>query len=242
MSSLDHTSSIDHTLTRHFSRYPQLPGLVLLVMAGAVVIVGIVLQNYYMVAALPVVLLLIRYPVELSLGIFAFLIPFDSVLAIGQTGYTVNWLWGGAAGAVLFTYGLVRGRLKTPPRAALWWGLFTFWAAATLFWALDPSQVLQRLPSAVCLFLFYLVAVSFRIHPRELRIVVLLAIAGGVLAAGYTLREFAQGTGWFSRASLIVNGQKANPNELADTLLLPLSLALGGFLSPKPRLRAAACL
>lgn len=233
MSTLEHTSSIERSLTPRPLNDSQLPGVVLLILAGAVLVAGIVLENYYLLAALPALLLVCKYPVEMSLGIFAFLIPFGPVLAIGNSGYTVNWFLGAAAGAVLFAFGLINNRLQAPPRTTLWWALFILWGGVTLLWAFDPANGLVRFASAGCLVLLYLVVVSVGIDAREFRTVILFAVAGGVFAAGYTLREFTQGISFLDRASLIVNGQEANPNDLADTLLLPFSLALGWCLSAR---------
>jgi O-antigen ligase len=242
MATFEQAGSLDRSLVARPSYYGQLARVFLLVFASAVVILGIVLQNYYLLAALPAILLVSEYPVELTLGVFAFLMPFDTVLVLGQSGHTVSWLVGAAAGLVLLAFGLLSGRLIAPPRAALFWGLFILWGGMTLFWALDPAQGLQRLPTALFLFLFYLVVVSFRITPRELTAVILFAVAGGVFASGYTLREFSQGLGLLSRASLIVSGQGANPNDFADSLLLPLALALGGFFSARSLLKRSGML
>ena len=241
MATFQPTGALERTLFPRTS-YSQFASVFFLLIACAVVILGIVLQNYYVLAIPPAVLLLIKYPVELPLGVFAFLIPFDSVLMLGQSGHTLTWLTGAAAGGILLAYGVLSGRLTAPPRAALWWGLFILWGAASLLWALDPGQALERLPTALLLFLLYLVVVSFRISPRELAVVILCVIAGGVFASGYTLREFSQGTGFFSRASLIVSGQDSNPNDFADSLLLPLALALGGFFSARTLLKRSGML
>src|ERR1700691_6416401 len=161
MASLENTGLVERSLAPRLSYEAPLTSALLLLLAGAVVIAGIVLENYYVLAALPLLILAVKYPVEMSLGLFAFLIPFDNVLLLGK-GYSIDWALGAAAGAILFAYGLVSGRLRMPPRSALWWGLFIAWGAETLLWALDPAQGLQRLPSAVSIFVFYLVVVSFR--------------------------------------------------------------------------------
>lgn len=233
MATIEHTSSIEPSLTPRRLYVSQLPAVILLILAGAVLVAGIVRENYYLLAALPLLLLVSKYPVEMSLGIFAFSIPFGPVLAIGNSGYTVNWILGAAAGAVLLAFGLLNNRLQAPPRTTLWWALFILWGGVTLLWGFDPVNGLVRFASAGCLILLYLVVVGVGIDAREFRAVILLAIAGGVFAAGYTLREFTQGFSFLSRASLMVNGQEANPNELADTLLLPFSLALGWCLSAR---------
>ncbi len=241
MASLENTDLVERSLAPRLSYEAPLTSALLLVLAGAVVIGGIVLQNYYVLAALPLLILATKYPVEMSLGLFAFLIPFDNVLLLGK-GYSIDWALGAAAGAILLAYGLVTGRLRTPPRSALWWGLFIAWGAETLLWALDPAQGLQRLPSAVSIFVFYLVVVSFRMNPRELRTVVLFIIAGGVLASAVALRDFTRGVGWLSRAALTVANNQTNPNDFADTLLFPFSLALGGFLSAATLMKRSAML
>jgi hypothetical protein len=165
MATFQPTGALERSLFPRTS-YSQFASVFFLLIACAVVILGIVLQNYYVLAIPPAVLLLIKYPVELPLGVFAFLIPFDSVLMLGQSGHTLTWLTGAAAGGILLAYGVLSGRLTAPPRAALWWGLFILWGAASLLWALDPGQALERLPTALLLFLLYLVVVSFRISER----------------------------------------------------------------------------
>lgn len=233
MTTMENTGSMERSLALRPSKAEDIPALILLLVAGAVSVAGIALENYYLIAALPVGFLVLRYPVEMTLGVFAFLIPFDNVLLVGQGGFNVDWALGAAAGAVLLAYGIVNGRLTVPSRAALWWGLFVLWGAATLLWALDPAQVKEQLPTAIFLFLLYLVVTSFCITPREFMAVVLFSIAGGVFASGYAMREFTQGIGWFSRAALVISNHQANPNDFADSLLLPFSLAVGGFLSAR---------
>ena len=242
MSTLEHSDIVERSLTHRLSYDAPLTSAFLLLLAGVVVIAGILLRNSYLLVALPLIILAIKYPVEMTLGLFAFLVPFDNVLLVGRTGLSIDWALGAAAGAVLLAYGLVSGRLRMPPRSAIWWGLFVAWGAETLLWALDPAQSLQRLPSAVSIFLFYLVVVSFRMNARELRTVVLFIIAGGVLASAVALRDFTRGVGWFSRAALVISNKQTNPNDFADALLLPFSLALAGFLSVQTMIKRSAML
>ena len=242
MTTLEHTDIVERSFAPRLSYDTPIISALLLALAGAVVIAGIILQNYYLLASVPLIAMAIKYPVEMTLGLFAFLIPFDNVLLVGRAGLSIDWALGAAAGAVLLAYGLVSGRLRMPPRSAIWWGLFILWGAGTVLWALDPAQSLQRLPSAVSIFLFYLVVVSFRMNARELRTVVLFIIAGGVLASAVALRDFTRGVGWFSRAALVISNKETNPNDFADTLLFPFSLALGGFLSVGTSMKRSAML
>lgn len=95
--------------------------------------------------------------------------------------------------------------------------------------------------NGVWLTLFYLISVSFRMNRKELYSVLGLAMVGGITGASYAAWQFLHGAGVeLSRASI---GQ-TNPNQFALSLLLPLSIAMGAFLSmrnwiPKTAMLAA---
>jgi len=190
--------------------------------------------------ALPIVWL---FPVEASLGLFAFLVPFDTVAAIVQggsgPGTTLNWYVGAISGLMLLVTGLRRRCLGRPPRAALWWTLLVLWASLTTLWAVDTNAAFQKIPSVVSLLLLYLAATSFRITRRELALVNHLAMLGGTSAAIYTIVEFWNGVGWGARASLFLGERATDPNMLAASLILPMALAIQGFLSSRTRLGRA---
>jgi O-antigen ligase len=194
---------------------------------------AIVQQNWLYVLALFGIPLAVAWPVPVCLGLFAFLVPFDSIARIsGQGLITLNWAVGAVAGAVLVIVGALTGRLQRPPIAALWWSLFIAWGALTSLWALDPEMTWERLPMAVSLLLLYLAAVSFRVTSTEVIVIMLFCIAGGVSAAVYTAAEMARSFNGSLRWSL----EGTNPNIFAASLLLPLSLAIGQFLSVKNRM------
>ena len=101
-------------------------------------------------------------------------------------------------------------------------------------WAFDPAPALQRIPTAVSLLCFYLVAVSCRLRRDELLWVSIAVILGSFLAAGFVTVQFMQGN--FSpaeRSSLTVSGIEMDPNQFAAAQLLPISLGMGLFLSLK---------
>lgn len=205
--------------------------IILLIGAGALTGVVVVYEKWLLLVTLAAIPFVLRWPVETSLGIFAFVLPFDSVSALQKegTGTTLSFLIGGASGIILVTTGLVTGRLERPPRAALWWGLFVLWGATTLLWAFQPKAALDRLPTAIACFLFYLAAVSFRLTRKELSTVFLLTILGGIVAAAYGFLGFIQAAG-VERATLVLGERATNPNTFAASLLLSLSLALGRFI------------
>ena len=188
---------------------------------------------------------ILMWPVQMSLGIFALTVPFDFLpLTGGRSGLTLTFLVGAGATGILLVEGLVNRRLEMPSRSALWWLLFVTWATATVAWAVDPDDAIHRLPTAWALMLLYLVAVSFRVTKKQFVAIAVMAIIGGCIAAGYAAFSFYQGVAFGStgRASLILGDASADPNYFAASLLLPLSLAIGGLLSSRSWLKRLAFL
>jgi O-antigen ligase len=185
-----------------------------------------------MVAFVPV---LVRWPVVSTFGLYAFIIPFESVTALSRTGgATLPRLLGLLAAVVLLTAGLVERRFSRPPLASLWWGLLMVWAILSVAWAIDPDHALQRLNTPISLFLLYLIAVSVKPSRKELYYVCLLVVAGGVAAAvaGY-LFGVELGPRGIHRGRLVVGDQASNPNSLGAVLILPLALAAAGVVGSR---------
>ena len=75
--------------------------------------------------------LTLLWPISITLGAFAFLVPFDvvSVIGNGREGTTLTFLAGAAAGLALLGTGLFRRRFERPLPVALWWFLYILGAA-----------------------------------------------------------------------------------------------------------------
>ena len=191
-------------------------------------------------AALVFCALLVRWPVEVALGTFALLLPFDSVSAIGGQagGAALTRYVGGFAGFVLLVVALMSKRLSLPCRAALWWSLFVLWGVATMGWAANSQFALERLPTAISLWLLYLVATAFRINEREMRVVLVATVIGGCVAAVMSAHEFYSGTFYLqsTRSSLMFGNRDTDPNQFGASLLLPLSLAIGAVVQGRNRM------
>jgi O-antigen ligase len=208
--------------------------LLLVVMAVAIVLgVSIAHENWIYLAVLGALPFVLLWPVQVALGVYALLLPFSDVDVLGGGG-TLAWFVGVATAAILLGIGLVHKRVQRPAVAALWWTLFICWGLATALWCLDREALLHRLPTAISLLLFYLVVVSLRFRRKEISWVIAITILGGCLAAGFTAYQFHSGYfyhGTTQRASLAVEGRETDPNQLAASLLLPIALAFGSFLS-----------
>jgi O-antigen ligase len=192
--------------------------------------------------ALSAIFLVARWPVGLSLGTYAFLLPFDAVLIVGQVGQIhlhLTWFVGAAAGAVLLTLGLVGRGFVRPPRFALWLSLFVFFAGMSSIWAINAHNAVFRLPVIGLLLFLYLAAVSIRTNENELAIVAWLAILGGCVAGALSLYGFLHAEGGAlvqdlsGRETLATDERVTDPNTLGATLILPLSLAVGLLLSSR---------
>jgi O-antigen ligase len=174
----------------------------------------------------------LRWPIA-AFGAYAFVVPFDSVAVVADTGgATITRLVGMLAAVVLLAAGVVQKRFIRPPLAALWIGVLFFWALVTLVWAVDFTLAQARLATAVSLISLYLVAVSFRVSENELKIVCVLTMLGGVLAAtAGVLLGFEAEAPRAIRGTVALAGREANPNGVAQSLLLPLSIGVAMFVS-----------
>ncbi len=164
---------------------------------GGLVGLAVVQQNLLLVAGIAFLACVFPWPVEISLGVFAFLVPWDDVLELGDSGVTLARLAGAFAGAILLAYGFLSGRLRVPARSALLRGLFVLWSAASFLWAIDPARSLERLGTAVSLFGLYLVVASFDITRRELARILVLTAAGGALAGAVVICQFVESSGFY---------------------------------------------
>jgi O-antigen ligase len=175
-------------------------------------------------------------PRELCLGGYAFLLPFDSLSAVGPAGQTLTSIAGAAVAIVLLGTSLVRKDVEKPPRQAWWWVLFVGWGAATALWAVEFQPATTRVLTAISLLILYMVALSTNISRQELRTVSMFAIAGGCVGALYTAYQFLFGGVVYHdelRGSLMSGTKATDPNYFAASLLLPLALTVSYFLTPR---------
>src|ERR1700757_2768761 len=92
-------------------------------------------------------------------------------------------------------------------------------------------MALDRLPTAMGLWLLFMAVVFVRMNAKELSWIVLLTILGGLGASTYSGYMFVRTGGAIGRASLAEGSTLSDPNFFATALLLPLSLSFGGVLS-----------
>jgi O-antigen ligase len=193
-------------------------------------------EKWLFVAGVFALLLLLVRPIEVALGLYAFLIPFESMTTLDNgTGPTATLLRYVGLLALFVTLGVgwLRERIMRPPQTALFWSLFILWGGISILWAIDEEMALNRLPTALGLWLLYMAVVSVRMTAKEFSWIVLLTILGGLSASTYSGYMFLRTGGAIGRASLTEGSTLSDPNFFAAALLLPLSLSFGGVLSSR---------
>lgn len=246
MKTLIQSESKHLTVDNRLAGISQLGWIILLIGSAAFVGWNVAHETWIVLLAVATVPLALRWPVQVGLGAFALLVPFDYISSLGEkaSGRTLTWFVSAFAAVLLLGIGLVRQHLIRPPAAVLWWSLFVSWGGASILWAIEPQAVLERLPTALGLLALFLAATCVRISRSELQCVAMLAITGGLAASAFVCSQFYSGIFYklSTRASLVTSERKVDPNVFAAMLLLPMSLAMSQFVSPGSRLRRTAML
>jgi O-antigen ligase len=178
------------------------------------------------IAVMPIVL---RWPIVCSFGLYVLVLPFSTFAMFGTA--TIARFAGIFAAGMLVLVGLTERRLVRAPAIVFWWGALALWAVVTVMWALDTDIAIDRLPTVVSVFALFLIAVSFQVSQREMEVICVLVIIGGVAAAimGYVFGQGAFDGNTAGRATLVVGEAQANPNGFASSLLPSIALALASF-------------
>lgn len=207
----------------------QQPWFVVPVGCGLLAAVAIALQWWPVLAILGSLAMIALAPVEFAFCLLALSIPFDSVSQI--TGnLTLTFLIAACSGLILMFTALAGLRLQMMRKTALLFLLLFVWTAMSSFWALDPDLCMERLPAVAAIGALYLIAVSMRFSNEEFQWIRRMTVIGGGVASAVALYQFAHGMTVASRASIMVGSYSTNPNELAASLILPVSFAVGGVL------------
>jgi O-Antigen ligase len=188
--------------------------------------------------------LVLRWPITVAFGAYAFLVPFDSVAVVaGAGGATATRLLGMVAAGVLLAVGVVERRLVRPPAVAVWVVLLFICAILTLAWAVNEDLSRARLVTVASLVAMYLAAVTIQVSQKELATVCVLTMIAGVLAsAAGVISGFEADAEREVRGSMTVGGQQSNPNAVAHSLILPLAMTVGTLFAARHLLGKVAAL
>ncbi len=196
------------------------------------VITGIAIADnkwiYLGIVLSPVIIYLcINKPFIFPFGLYAFLIPFDGISAVAESGTTLTKLLGVLSILVLSVKGALENKLIKPDFASIWWILFLMYGALTVFWAIKPEVVISQ--TLIGLAVLYLVTSSYKIQKSEFDTIKWCIIIGGAIAALYAVYNYESTLTVESsrqRGTLDVGDREANAAYFAYSLILPVLICI----------------
>ncbi|HEV3157948.1 MAG TPA: O-antigen ligase family protein [Candidatus Baltobacteraceae bacterium] len=177
------------------------------------------------------VYLALRFPLIFPLGVYVLLVPFDQVLLFSG-GATVTRLLAILSSVVLLFHVLATREFCLPARSWFAWMAAVGWMALSLSWTIDEESGRNAFAMIGQLYLMMTVLAVYRPRQREFFGLLAIIVISGVLAAGYTFFEAAHGQTFSeNRLSIVAgNGVADDPNFLATSYLLPITLSLAAVL------------
>lgn len=152
-----------------------------------------------------------------------------------QADTAAKWL-GIVCGACLIARTLTARVWNSPPRSARLLAAFAWWGFLTMFWSIRPGYSQLAAMTLLELAALTLLFVVAPLSDREVRVLRGSIVVGGVAVAAVSLAHFFHSLGGDFTARLGIDpqlGKVANPNSLALSLFLPMSLALVGVLTDR---------
>jgi O-antigen ligase len=182
----------------------------------------------------------IENPFIFPFGIYALLLPFDSLMSItGEArGATLTKLLGILTILVFLLKGMFEKKLKLPDNAVILWSLLVVYGVLSVFWAIQPDLVLLKMPTAMGLLVLLSVTSSFMIKIKEFNTIKWCILAGGFIAAIYVIYEYFWGYFFRStmRASIIYEERITDPNHFAFSLIIPFAISIEFILQQKNKI------
>lgn len=239
------------TQTSPFTPWATLMALPLVAVAALLLLVNGVTFSSVAVAALalaPIGLYLaLQWPIESIFALYVLLVPFDNLLGAGSFG-TITKLLGMVSGAFLLLWLVRRERLSLQSSPLRILCVFALWMVATALWSIDQASSLQVIPTYLGLFVLYAVVTMMPISTVQFRMLLLLTLVGGVLAAAYGVHAFygnpalLQQTPLDNRRLVITVGDShIDPNHFSNALLFPACIAAMWALRARGFVQLAVC-
>jgi hypothetical protein len=196
------------------------------------------MQLLLAVAAAPflvwVVVIMVREPLRLALPVYAALIPFGGILAVGDSKFlSLSSLVGAVLGAGLILF-LFRIRHRGFPVSATVpvWLLFLGAAGATVLWSRAPQTTVSSVFILFSLVVIYVLVALCPVDRDILRRVENGLLLGGLACVGYGLFQLVFFGGFPADPPVpgVTDGRFGNdllgPNNQAVSLILPLVISL----------------
>lgn len=183
-------------------------------------------------------------PILVPYALYILVIPIDSLFTFGASGTIARFL-GLLSGVFILFYAVRRGEFIVPHRVIIAIVALLAYAALSVTWSLDTQNGTTTIFTLVQLAGLYFIIAASPIEQRDLRLVLSAAVASGIVAALYGIWTFhgqtmpAQ-TIQYGRLTLVIGNSTMDVNMYADSLLLPIAIALWAWMRERNRLRRAA--
>ncbi len=120
---------------------------------------------------------------------------------------------------------MIRGGLRTPPRAMIWFALFIVWCMLAASWSIDPEATFERATTYVLLFTFVWLIWEVADTPGRQRTLMRAFVVGtAVLVFNVYLNSVGHGVS-FNDGEGRATAQHANPNGVAIMCCMAIQFA-----------------
>lgn len=203
-----------------------------------------------LIGPLAIVISLVR-PLAIPYAAYIALLPFDMFLSVSRAGTLTKIL--GLASGLLLLFFCLRTRRLVPPKFPLYaLTALVAWNATTLLWTVEPATAVEPLQTLLGLVLLYGALSVVPIARSDFTIILTAVVVGYLVAACYGIATFhgVFSSAMFNASSpdrliLAMGNHYIDPNEFADSMIFPLTVALmlglrSGYLTLKLLFAAAA--
>ncbi len=178
---------------------------------------------------------------EIKLPTYAFivyilLIPFEAIMAthiIVVVSYAT--ITAVITSILILIYLLFKPRLVKLTKTAVPWVAFFIWAGLSIYWSVNRAASIYDYIFISKHFFFLLIISSYPFNYSEKRVVRHAIILSGILlsATVFFTTFYVQGVTTFVRATVANGYYRADPNQIASTLLLPIAFLIVDFVERK---------
>jgi O-antigen ligase len=175
---------------------------------------------------------------------FAFAVPWEYSLDLGEPLGNIARIAGVALLVAAIPAALLAGRIRTP--GPVQWAVLAFylWFCCTYFWTIDPAATVERMRGYFQEMMIVWLVWEFAESPEDLRWLLRAYVAGAWVLAGLTLANFGSADA-IAGGQIRFVAQGQDPNDVARFLDLGFPLAallLNSERRPRWRLLAAGYL
>jgi O-antigen ligase len=173
-----------------------------------------------------------RNPFVFLFGLYAFLLPLDTILLPGVSGELSGLIkyFGLLTVLLLGVKGFMENKFNRPDTTVLWWILLSLYSLLTLVWGIEQHPALFMIRNIIGLLIFYLIVSSYKTDSKDYEIIKLFIISGGVVLSLLTIQSYGtllESATSIKRVSIVIgDNQFTDQNFVALSLLLPVSMTL----------------